>query len=145
MEQKSTHRPAMRPGRCDWEILLNEDLPIDLEVKVGAGKTELHLGGMLLDRLRIENGVGELNVDLSGEWKCSLEAFIKAGIGDTTLRLPKNAGVRVQSSVSLGSVRPCGLAWDGAAYTNPLFGKSPVNLDLTLSGGLGKINLIEES
>ena len=123
VEQRATHRPAMRQGPCEWVIRLNQDLPSVLNVKFGAGKADLRLGGLALDRLRVESGVGELAVDLSGEWGRSLEAFIKPSIGDTVVRLPQNAGVRVRSSVGLGSIQPHGLTWDGEAYTNALYAR----------------------
>jgi hypothetical protein len=141
VKQRATHRPAMRQGRCEWVIHLNQDLPTELEVQFGTGKADLRLASLALDRLRVESGVGELILDLSGQWRHSMQAIIKAGIGDTLLRLPQNAGVRVQSTVGLGSVHPHGLSWDGRAYTNALYGQSDVILDLTVEGGLGKINL----
>jgi len=141
VKQRATHRPAMRQGRCEWVIRLNSEIPTELNVKFGAGKADLRLGGLALDRLRVESGVGELALDLSGEWGRSAEAFIKAGIGDTVLRLPQNTGVRVQSTVGLGSIQPNGLAWDGEAYTNALYGQAAVTLDITVEGGIGKIKL----
>lgn len=141
VKQLAAHRPAMRQGRSEWVIRLNQDLPTDLDVKFGAGEADLKLGDMMLDRLRVESGVGELKLDLSGEWKRSMQAFIKAGIGDTLLRVPHNAGVRVRSSVGLGSIKPHDLTWDGEAYTNGLYGQTEVNLDITVEGGMGKINL----
>ena len=141
VEQKTTGRPAMRQGQCEWVISLNPDLPTELDVRFGAGKAALRLGGMDLEDLRVESGVGELLLDLSGEWKRSLAVFIKAGIGDTTLILPQDAGVRIRSSVSMGSIQPYGLTWDGEAYTNALYGQTRVDLDVSLQGGIGKIRL----
>jgi hypothetical protein len=144
VEQKPTGRPTMRQGRCEWVVRLNHDLPTDLNVKFGAGNADLKLGGLALERLRVESGVGELSLDLSGEWKRSLQAFIKAGIGATFLLLPQDAGVRLRSTVGLGSIQPHGLTKSGEAYTNALYDRSPVTLDITIEGGIGKINIREE-
>jgi hypothetical protein len=141
VKQKATHRPAMRQGRSEWVIRLNRELPTELNLRFGSGKAELKLGSLALTRLRVESGVGELALDLSGEWRHSLEAFIKASIGDTVLRLPQDVGVRVQSSVGFGSVHPRGLTWDGEAYTNALYGQAAVTLGINVEGGLGKISL----
>lgn len=141
MKQTATHRPAMRQGRCEWIVRLDKDLPIDLKVKFGAGKLDLVVGGLNLTRLRVDSGVGKLNLDFSGEWRRSMQAFIKAGIGDTTLLLPQNVGVRIQSSIGLGSVQPYGLSWDGEAYINELYDQKPVKLDIIVEGGVGKLHL----
>jgi hypothetical protein len=141
VEQEATGRVAMRQGRSEWSIRLNQDLPIDLNVKFGAGKANLKLAGLDLTHLHVESGVGELVLDLSGTWRHDLEATINAGIGDTTLRLPQEAGLRVQSTVGLGSVHPRGLKREGDVYTNDLYGQAPVNLDIIIEGGMGKVTL----
>lgn len=139
--QEATGRMAMRQGRCEWSIHLQQDLPTDLKVKFGAGKADLRLADLDLTHLHLESGVGELVLDLSGAWQHDLVATINAGIGDTTLRLPQEAGLRVQSTVGFGSVHPHGLKREGDVYTNDLFGQAPVNLDITIEGGMGKVTL----
>jgi len=142
LKQPATHRPAMHQGRAEWAIRLNRLLPTDLSVRLGAGKADLRLSGIALQRLRVEGGVGVLAVDLSGDWQDNVEVFVKAGIGDTLLRLPQNVGVRVQPSMGLGSLQVSDLLWDGAAYTNALYGQAAVALDVTVEGGLGKVELV---
>jgi hypothetical protein len=131
----------MRQGRSEWVLRFSPDLPMDLNVKFGAGQADLRLADLALDRLRVESGVGALAVDLSGERSRNLEVMIKAGIGDTLVRLPENAGVRVRSTVKLGSIHVHGLTWDGEAYTNPNYGQTPASLEIIIEGGMGKITL----
>ena len=141
MAQKATGRPAMRQGRSEWEVRLNGDLSTDLRVKFGAGKADLKLGGMVLSRLWVESGVGELDLDLSGEFNRSLEATIKAGVGDTTVWIPSNVGVRIQTAVSFGKLEQHGLVWNGEAYTNALYGQTAITLDIALTSGMGKVDI----
>ena len=141
MKQQATGRAAMRQGHCEWTIRLSQDLPMDLQVKIGAGEAHLDLVGIRLSRLRVEGGVGKLELDLRGEWKQSLDAFVKTGIGDAVLRLPKNVGVHIQSTVGFGSIHPNGLSRDGDDYINEQYGKSPVTLNIIIEGGIGKISL----
>ena len=143
IEQRDTHRPAMRPGRCEWVIHLNDDLVTDLNIKFGAGKADLRLGNLNFTRLKVESGVGALVVDLSGELRQSMEAFIKSRIGDTTLRLPRSAGVRLHSAVDFGRLLQQGLTWDGESYTNAFYGKTPINLDIVIESGIGKVTLLQ--
>ena len=142
VEQTSTGRPAMKQGRCEWRLRLTPELPTDLKVKFGAGKANLDLSGLTLTGLRVESGVGELNLDLSADPERNLDVFVKSGIGDTSLRFPKNTGVRVRSTVGFGSIKPNGLNWDGEFYTNDLYGQSAATLEITIEGGMGKITLI---
>ena len=43
----------------------------------------------------------------------------------------------------IGSVSAHGLKKDGDAYVNDAYGKSPVTIDMTIHGGVGSINLIQ--
>lgn len=131
----------MRQGLNEWQIRLNEQLPTDLRLQFGAGEAHLNLSALNLTGLHIESGLGELSVDLSGDRRQNLQAHIKLGIGDTRLRVPQHIGVRVQTAVSLGSTHPQSLTWDGEAYTNALFGRGGPALDITVSGGMGKLTI----
>ncbi|RPI82394.1 MAG: hypothetical protein EHM41_18455 [Chloroflexi bacterium] len=141
VNQKATHRPAMRQGRCEWNLHLNGEQLDELNVKFGAGKAELRVGDLNLSRLRIESGVGELIVDLRGEQKRNLEAVIKAGIGETILRLPEQTGVRVHTSINFGNLKQQNMNFDGQAYTNSSYGKSLTNIDINLESAMGKVTI----
>lgn len=142
VEQKATGRPSARQGRCEWTLRLNESIPMQLDIHLGAGKADLKLGGMALDHLRVEGGIGQMDLDLCGEWDRGLTAFLKTGIGDTTLRLPSTIGVCVHTTVGLGSIHSRDLTLDGDAYVNARYGRSKVNLDITIEGGMGRINIL---
>ena len=73
---------ATWPGnvRYNWDLKLNPEVPLDLEVDMGVGKSEVSLSGLNLSRLSIEAGVGEGMVDLSGIRPSDLDATIKAGV-----------------------------------------------------------------
>ena len=141
VSQKAGRQTYMHPGRCEWTIRLNGDVPTELNVQFGAGQAELALAGLNLPFVELQSGIGELLLDLRGEWQHSSEMLIKAGIGDITLRLPESTGVRVRSAVGLGSTQVHGLTRDGDAYTNDHFGQTAVSLDIVLQGGVGKISV----
>ena len=141
LEQRSTGRPAMRQGRCEWQLKLNRDLPTEIEIVFGAGEAELDLKDLNLTHLRVKGGVGKMSLDLSGSLSHSLEASIETGIGDTLIHLPSSIGVRVESYVGFGNIQARGLKQDGPIYTNSLYGQTKENLDLIIEGGIGKIKL----
>ncbi|MFN2197753.1 MAG: toast rack family protein [Anaerolineales bacterium] len=141
VKQQGTSRPAMRQGPSDWKLALGREIPTDLYIHQGAGKAELHLGGLNLTHLRVDSGVGELILDLRGPWQRSLEISLKTGIGDATLYLPQEVGVRIQEYVGLGSASPKKLTWNGEAYVNAVFGNSPVTLDIVVNTGMGKLSI----
>ena len=74
---------------------------MDLEVNLGAGTSEINLSRIDLTSLRI-----------------------KGGLGETTLHLPQDMGVRVDVNTGLGTVNASGLEQNGSTYTNAAFGES---------------------
>lgn len=127
-----------------WDLHMNNGVPIDLHIQMGAGRDDLQLNGMTISGLDIHMGAGELNLDLTGERKSNLQGDIEGGAGRATVRLPKNVGVRVYASGGIGSINASGLRHDGGAYVNDAYGKTPASIELTVHGGVGEIDLIEE-
>lgn len=131
----------MRPGHYQWDLHFNNKVPLELSVHLGAGKSELSLGSLALTNLRLETGVGETVVDLTGDWKNDLEAHIKGGVGKATVRLPHDVGVQVYAKRGIGEIRAGELRKADGAYVNEAYGKSPVTLRINVETGIGEINL----
>ncbi len=125
-----------------WNLQLNNDVPINLKTTLGAGESNLILGNMSLTGLSVQSGAGNATVDMSGNWKSSLNASIKAGVGNLMVMVPKNTGAIVYVTQGIGSVEVgSGLKSTGKAYTNDPYGKSATNLSINIEAGIGKIRL----
>jgi len=149
--------------RYEWDLRLNDDVPMEMRVNLGAGRADLKLSSLSLTRLEITRGAGEILVDLSGSasptrldigggvgvlmvdltgaWQNDLEATIGGGVGKNTLILPRDTGVRVKVEVGVGIVDAAGLTREGEYYTNDAFGQSDVTLNIEVEGGVGGTEL----
>jgi len=128
----------------DWVLRLANDLPIELDMNMGAGESALDFRGLDVRRLDVNVGAGELKLDLRGNRKADLEANIVGGAGSAEILLPREVGVRVAASGGLGVVSAHGLDRDGDDYVNAAYRKSPVTITLTIQGGVGTVDLREE-
>lgn len=141
------HGGGVHIGRDEnrWDLKLSNNLPMELNLNMGAGEGDLHLNDLQITRLEIHMGAGELNLDLSGSGrKNNLTGEIHGGAGEATIRLPRDIGVQVRASGGLGSISADGLHENGDEYTNDAWGKSPVSIRLNVEGGVGSINLIQQ-
>jgi hypothetical protein len=129
--------------RNEWTLRLNDKAPLKLNLTMGAGQSEIKLGGLNVTRLDLNTGAGETVLDLSGAWAHNLDASIDAGVGAMTLRLPRDTGVRMIAQGGLGSVHQGFLQRDGDTYTNATYGKTPATLNLTVHVGVGEITVEE--
>jgi hypothetical protein len=149
--------------RNEWDLRLNDDVPMELSVEVGAGVSNLNVGSLsltnltvttgagdvmvdlsgssLLSRLDIDAGVGRLTLDLTGDWQNNLDASIRAGVGQLTVHLPRTACVRVEIDGGIANVDTSGLSRDGDDFINDACGESDVTLRIGIEAGVGNIEL----
>lgn len=126
----------------EWSLQFASGVPIDLSLHTGAGNAELDLGDLDLMALNIETGAGVTVVRLDGAWQHDLAVSIKSGVGEMTIHLPSEMGVRVEMETALVSVTADGLRKDGSSYVNDAFGIAPHTLTLKLEAGVGSIELV---
>jgi hypothetical protein len=126
-----------------WEIALKDDVPMNMDVDLGVGESELQLAGLALESLVVDTGVGEATIDLTGSWQESFDVEINGGVGKTTVYLPEDVGLRVEADTGIGSLVVNGLQRDGESnlYTNAAYGESEVTVMLDISGGIGEITV----
>jgi len=143
VEQPSRVVGATWPGnvRYDWNLNLSPGVPLELEVDMGVGKSEVDLRGLDVRRFSLEAGVGEGSVDLSGPRTSDLDATIKAGVGRLTLILPAEVGVRVKAQGGLGRVSAEGLKAQDDEWVNETWGKTKASLRVEVEGGIGAVEM----
>ena len=128
-------------ARNEWDIALNDEVPTNLSVQMGAGESDLDLDDLTLTALDLEMGAGRTMIDLTGDYDRDLVASIQGGVGQATVQLPSEVGVRVEAQGGLGEINAEGLQKEGEAYVNDAYGDSEVSLDVDIQGGVGQINL----
>jgi hypothetical protein len=121
VRQPPFHSIGPRVGQNSWDLHLDDRVPLDLRVHLGAGNGTLKLNGMAVRLLEVEMGAGELKLDLSAPWDKDLEAHVRGGIGGITAR---------------------GLREHEGYYVNDVLDKPGVRLRIDISGGIGHIHLI---
>src|SRR3712207_3853900 len=130
-----------RDVRNEWDLRLNDDVPVDLAVQMGGGVGNLDLDSLALTGLNLDVGAGSTRVDLSGDWGQDVSAVVRGGAGEVTLLLPSRMGVRVNAGTRLGRINAEGLRKQGEAFVNDAYGDSDATLEVDITGGAGQINL----
>jgi N-terminal domain of toast_rack, DUF2154 len=132
--------------RNRWDLSLGRAVPLDLDVDLGAGKSDLDLRGLKLERVEIDMGVGEMDLDLRGPHAAGFLVKIDGGIGSGKLALPSEVGVRIKVDGGLGSVDlHGGLRKEGGVYVNDAYGKSPVTIEIDIDAGIGSLDFTCDS
>lgn len=128
----------------EWDLRLNNDIPMDVEVHMGAGASRLDLGNMQVRNVDVQMGAGELKLDLTGHPKHDIDVRVRGGVGEATLRLPRSAAVEVEAHGGIGGINARGLEKRDGKYVNEAAGTDGARVRVNVHGGVGGINLICE-
>jgi hypothetical protein len=114
-----------------------------IQIKNGVGEMNaVGLGNLNFRRLEYEGGVGEANIDFTGEWKQDADIKIQVGVGAVTLKLPRNIGVRVEAPKSFLS----GLHLDGfnkvdSLYYSDNYDAAKIRISIHIVTGIGECRI----
>jgi hypothetical protein len=143
VRQPTTTLPGVRVETEDniWNVSLADDVPLNLLIQMGAGTSWLQLASLRLEALDIEAGIGESQIDLTGDWETDISGHIVAGPERLHLLLPAGIGVRVSVTGGPGEVNAQGLQLENGAWVNAAFNDEGPNLFLDIQAGAGQIDL----
>jgi hypothetical protein len=144
IDQTTHGHTSTRGDEYSWNLRLNQDIPLDLQLDFGVGQGKLDLGDLNLRTLDVHMGVGELNVDLRGNPKHDYSLTVHGGVGQATIIFPSGVGIVAEARGGLGAVKVRGLEKSNGRYVNSAYGHSKVTIRADISGGIGEINLIAE-
>ncbi|MGI8314336.1 toast rack family protein [Halobacillus mangrovi] len=143
-ERKKFNFGFGKENHTRWDLLLNEDIPTELDVDTGVSDSELNLSGMRLEDLDINTGVGDVTIDLSGAWDESFNVSIDSGVGNTTIYIPKEVGVKLSADKGVGDINVKDLIVKGDhTYVNEAYEKgAEVVIEIDADLGVGDIEVL---
>lgn len=125
-----------------WDLSMNDKVLLDLTLNCGAGQATLNLGDLNLRSVTVHMGAGQVNLDLRGHPSRDYDVNVSGGVGEATITLPHDVGIRAEAHGGLGSINVSGLEKQGDAWVNSLYDNAKANVRLTVEGGIGAIRII---
>jgi LiaI-LiaF-like transmembrane region/N-terminal domain of toast_rack, DUF2154 len=124
-----------------WNISLNRNVPLDLQVSQGTGSLTLDLEKLQVKSLNVEGGVGNTSVTMPAGGQVS--ASIKGGTGNIEVIVPKGAKARFSVDNGLGHVTADStFTHTGNTYTTSSYtSTAPDRLDITINHGVGNVDI----
>ena len=123
-----------------WDLSLNRDIPLDLQVASGAGRSSIDLTGLNLRRFDLNGGVGQVTVKLPTQGRYAVK--IDGGVGQIIIMVPQGLAARVQTDGGLGGVSTQGdFRRDGDTYITGNYNAAENRADVQVNNGVGQIVL----
>lgn len=142
ISQKATTFIGWKNIENNWNIQLTNEIPVILDIDMGVSDSMIDLSGIRLKELSIDAGVSDTTINLSGDWQESFDADIDLGVGDATILLPKDSGVRLKVSKGIGSMAAEDFISEGnGVYVNKAHSDSDVTINMDIDIGVGDVEI----
>lgn len=113
-----------------------------LDVTVGAARFEArNLGNANVSMIRVNGGVGSVELDFGGAWTQDVAVEVEMALGKLTLHVPRDVGIRVEVQKVFASFDHEGLTKRGDAYFSDNWEKAPRRLRIRAGTRFGGIEL----
>lgn len=139
---ESPHKKVLGDAENEWRLRFGDKLPIDFDVKLGVGESEIDLSALPVRNLEIRMGAGELDLNLNGAYKRDVEVNVHGGVGEARIRLPKDIGVIVDAAGGIGEIATKGLRQREGKYVNAAYDSAKPAIRMKVRGGVGQIKLV---
>ena len=111
---------SVRTGASESVLEVSRPNPSTMtraEFQVGAADfTARHLGNLNARRIEVGAGVGDLTIDLTGDWRQDADVNVTMGLGSLELVFPEGLGVKLERKTFLTSLDTQGLVKRGDSY-----------------------------
>ncbi|HYV96133.1 MAG TPA: toast rack family protein [Gemmatimonadaceae bacterium] len=135
----------LQTGATDTRVRFDSPNPMHmrmLRMQVGAASVDvLGLGNANTDHVELNLGVGKAVLDFSGEWHGDADVSVASALGQVTLRVPGDVGIRVESSRFLHSVNATGMVKRDGYSVSDNWETARFKLRLKSSGALGSLDI----
>lgn len=113
-----------------------------LEVSLGAASFHgQRLANANAADIRVEAAIGNIELDLSGQWTHDIELRVELVLGLVTIHVPADVGVRLSVRKTLASFEHEGLVQRDGAWVSPNWDSAPRKLRITAETRFGKLTI----
>lgn len=134
---------AISPDVYYWDLQLNAEIPIDLEVALGMGDATLELTDLDLSALAFDMGLGQATLLLPAQGR--LEGKVDMAIGELVLMVPEGMGLRLYKDTALVAVSlPDDYRLEDGVYTSPDYTSADQRIELRVDMAIGRLVIREK-
>lgn len=126
----------------DWDLRLTNEVPLSLELELGANQSTVDLSGLRVTKFRLQTGASSTDVTLPALGIVAAE--IQMGAAEVKVRIPQGVAARIRSKAGLAEINVDSSRFprvDGG-YESTNFSASENRVDLAIEAGVGKVSIL---
>lgn len=129
-------------SQIDWDVALNADIPIELNLDLGANKSILDLHDLNITKLYLDSGASDTRLTLPAKGRFS--ANLDVGAASLEVILPEGLSARIHASVAVGeiNVNEGRFPRHGKYYQSADYETAAHAVDMTIDAGAASVKIV---
>lgn len=139
-------RLEIETGASETELTVsrpNRETLRDGRIAVGAAQfTARQLGNLNAERLEVQAGVGEVVLDLTGEWPNDSRISVEMGLGALELRIPEGLGIKLVKQSFLTSLDAPRMDREGDTWFSRDWESASRQVTIDVAAAFGSVKVV---
>ena len=132
------------PGSVDtwkWDLGITPSIPVNIEIFVALGNTDLDLTGLIIQSLKVNTALGKTFIKIPEN--SSFNAEIEGAIGQIVIEIPKGVAAYIKSDTGLANIWvPEDFLSKDKEFFSPEYEMAEVKVNIDVSMAIGNIRII---
>ena len=127
----------------DWNVKLNPEVPIRLDIRTGANEADINLAGLQVSELRLATGASSTRLGLP-ESAGFTRVKVEAGAASVSVRVPSGVAARIHTEGGLASISVDKARFEALGsgyYQSTGFDSAENKVELDVSAGVGSVDI----
>lgn len=128
-------------SQIDWDVALNPNVPIALNLNLGANKSTLDLRDLNITSLDLDTGASETRLTLPSKGRFT--ADLDLGAASLEITVPEGLSARINASVAAGEIRvdEARFPRNGKYYQSPDYETAANAVDMKIDAGAASVKV----
>ena len=129
-------------GGRGWDLRLNPDMPLELQIESGASEARLNLKDLQVRELNIETGASSTDVTLPANAGMT-HVNVESGASSVNIKVPDGVAARIETeAIAVGiDIDNQRFPKSNGVYTSPGYAEAQNKVDIRVSMGAGSIKV----
>ncbi len=127
--------------QLDWDIALNQNIPIQLRLNLGANKSLIDLHDVNITGLKLETGASKTHLTLPARGR--FHADFDLGAAALTVTIPAGFSARIRASLGAADMKidETRFPYNGSYYQSPDYETATDAADISMNAGAASIEI----
>jgi N-terminal domain of toast_rack, DUF2154/Domain of unknown function (DUF5668) len=129
------------PSQLDWDVAINNEVPIELKLNLGANKSDLNLRDLNITDLDLDTGASDTKLTLPSKGR--LRADLDMGAASLEIIVPDGVSARIHASLGAADMKvdESRFPRNGRYYQSPDYDTAANAVDINIDAGAASIKI----